>query len=267
MKKLAISAMVVGYNEAHLLSKCFNSINFCEEILYADLGSTDNSLSIADIFKVKSYNFPKAPSGEYIQSELINLTTYDWVIFIDPDEFVDESLQLQIINEFQEISRNPLIGAVKVPWQFYFKKHKLNGTVWGGKNQKYLLVNKKRFEFLPITHYGRKLKDGFINYDISLNKSCTNVLHHYWMNSLKVFLQKHKRYLKNEGKDNYNAGIRVGIKKVLKTPFIEFYQSFISMKGYKDGFTGLFLSSFWAFYKMYVALDIYRIKKNKNIAQ
>lgn len=261
--KLPISVMVVGYNEASLLTQCFSSINFCDEIFYADLGSRDNSIQIAEQFGAKIYQRSKVPSGEYIQSEIVNYTKHEWVIFIDPDERVDETLKTQIFNEFEHIISNDKIGAVIVPWQFYFKTHQLRGTVWGQKNQKELLVNKNRFNFLPITHYGRKLKDEFINYDISLNNSCTNVLHHYWMNSLKVFLQKHKRYLKNEGADNYNAGIRVGIKKVLETPFKEFYHSFINKKGYKDGFTGLFLSSFWAYYKTHIALDILQIQNKK----
>lgn len=38
--KLAISDMVVGFIEGLFLEQCLNSICFCDEILYADLGST-----------------------------------------------------------------------------------------------------------------------------------------------------------------------------------------------------------------------------------
>lgn len=265
IKKLPISAMIVGYNEEKFLLACLKSINFCDEIFYTDLGSTDDSIKIAEQHKAKIFYRDRAnvPSCEMVQTELVNYTKNDWVIFIDPDEVVDNDLQQQIINEFEKITADNLIGAVRVPWQFYYKKKKLLGTVWGGSNKKYFLVNKQRFDFLPIIHYGRTLKKGYRSYDMLENEHKTNVLHHYWMNSLKVFLQKHKRYLKNEGTDNYNAGIRVGIKKVLETPFKEFYQSFINKKGYKDGFTGFFLSSFWAYYKTHIAVDILQIQNKK----
>ncbi len=266
MNKLSITAMVVGYNEALFLDGCLQSINFCDEIFYTDLGSTDNSINIAGQYNARIYSRDRAtvPSCEIVQAEVVHYTKNDWVIFIDPDEVVDKDLQKQIIDEFTKISFSETIGAVTVPWQFYFKKRKLSGTVWGGSNKKYFLVNKHRFDFLPIIHYGRILKQEFTCYDILENENKTNVLHHYWMNTLKVFLQKHRRYLKNEGKDNYNAGIRVGIKKVFFTPFQEFYESFVNKKGYKDGLTGLFLSSFWAYYKTHIALDILRIQKQKN---
>lgn len=257
--------MIVGYNEALLLTACLQSINFCDEIFYTDLGSTDNSIKIAEQYKAKIYYRDRAnvPSCEMVQTEIVNYTKNDWVIFIDPDERVDETLKKQIFNEFDNIITNNKIGAVIVPWKFYFKMHQLRGTVWGQNNQKELLVNKNRFHFLPITHYGRKLKKGFLNYTILPNSSSTNILHHYWMNSINTFLKKHNRYLKNEGRDNYNAGIRVGLKKVLMTPLKEFYQSFINKKGYKDGFTGLFLSIFWAYYKTHIAIDILKIQKKK----
>ena len=258
--------MIVGYNEATLLDACFKSIDFCDEIFYTDLGSTDDSINIALKYTPHILRRDKksVPFCEKVQSEVVNYLKNDWVIFIDPDEMVDKDLQTQIILNFEKITLNPLIGALYVPWQFYFRRKKLIGTVWGGKNKKYFLVNKKRFDFLTIAHYGRKLKEGFISKEIILNNDETNVLHHYWMSSLKVFLQKHRRYLKNEGNNNYNAGIRVGIKQVTMIPFKEFYNSFINKKGYKDGFTGLFLSSFWAYYKTHIALDILRIQKQKN---
>ncbi len=262
INKLPISAMIVGYNEEKLLPKCLASIDFCDEILYTDLGSTDNSIKIAEQYKATIYKRNKAnvPSCEMVQTEVVNYTKNDWVVFIDPDEVVDKDLQQQIRNEFDKISKSGIIGAVTVPWQFYFKNKKLLGTVWGGSNKKFFLVNKYRFDFLPIIHYGRILKKEFSNFDIIENKNKTNILHHYWMNSYEVFLQKHKRYLKNEGKDNYNAGIRMGIKKTILTPFSAFIESFINRKGYKDGFAGLFLSIFWAYYKTHIALNILQIQ-------
>jgi glycosyltransferase involved in cell wall biosynthesis len=170
--------MVVGYNEAHLLNRCFSSLIFCDEIIYTDLGSSDSSLEIARNFETKIYQRTLAPSGEYIQSEIVHFTKNKWVIFLDPDEAIDPTLAEQIIREFNSISGRNEVGAVLVPWQFYFKKSKLNGTVWGGNNSKYLLVHKERFDFLPVTNYGRKIKEGFQTLIIKPDTHVANVLHH-----------------------------------------------------------------------------------------
>jgi hypothetical protein len=137
----------------------------------------------------------KVPSGEFIQTEVVEYLKNDWVIFIDPDEVIDISLATCLFSVFRTCASDQTIGAITVPWQFYFKTHKLLGTIWGGCNQKYLLVNRKRFSFLPITHYGRVLKKGFREIPVILNSTETNLLHHYWMNSYTVFLKKHQRYL------------------------------------------------------------------------
>lgn len=257
--------MVVGYNEAHFLEQCFGSLSFCDEIIYTDLGSTDNSLIIAGKYATQIYKRDKAtiPSCEMVQTEVIQFTKNDWVIFIDPDEKIAPSLSNQIIEEFEIIKSDSSIGSVRVPWQFYFNKRKLKGTVWGGINKKYLLVNKHRFEFLPIVHYGRRLKEGFQNYEVGYDEKKFNVLHHYWMSSYKVFIRKHLRYLKNESIDNYNLGLRVGKKALIYTPFQSFSNSFFKSKGYKDRFLGFLLSVFWACYRTKIAVDVFRLQYKK----
>lgn len=249
MTKLPISVMIVGYNESRFLSNCFKSINFCNEIVYIDLGSTDNSLIIARAYASQIYLRSKVPSCEMIQTEIVNYLTNDWVIFIDPDENVDVVLAEEIQARYLTFVKDDKLGGVTVPWQFYFKRHKLKGTVWGGVNHKYLLVNRHRFSFDPVIHYGRKLKDDFIQYTIESNSAKNNVLHHYWMEDFRVFVKKHLRYVRNEGKDKYDLGIRTSWKNVLLAPSKEFYRSFFTLKGYKDGFIGLALSVFWALYQ------------------
>lgn len=253
--------MIVGLNEEKLLPACFQSVSFCDDIHYTDLGSTDGSIKISEQFANHIYHRKPVPSCEMIQTEVVNYIKNDWVIFIDPDEVVDETLANDVLAKFDEIKTGKSIGAIRVPWQFYFKRIRLSGTVWGGKNQKFFLVHKDRFAFEPIVHYGRKLQPGFVAVDIPLNKNETNVLHHYWMNSWKIFIKKHRRYLINEGKDRYNLGVRTTLKAVMLTPYYELKRSFWTLKGRKDGLLGLFLSAFWAWYETSAVWSLYKIQK------
>ncbi len=250
--------MVVGYNEAHFLDACLSSVSFCDEIFYTDLGSTDDSIAIAEKYSATIFHREKVPSCEFIQAEMVHKLKNDWVIFIDPDERIDINLKADIEQRFEEFQHNELLGAVYVPWLFYFKKRRLNGTIWGGKNEKVLLVNRKRFHFKPIVHFGRALAEGFTALSIPYNND--NCLHHYWMNSYKVFMAKHRRYLKNEAKDRFALGARKNLLEVVQTPFKEFNISFFKMKGYKDGLNGFFLSVFWAWYNSVISIGLYKIK-------
>lgn len=262
-RKYPISAMVVGYNEDKLLPACLESISFCDDIHYTDLGSTDGSLKVAERYANHIYHRAPVPSCEMIQTEVVHYTKNDWVIFIDPDEVADPSLTKELLVKFDEISADENTGAVKVPWQFYFKRTKLHGTIWGGRNQKFFIVNKHRFAFDPVVHYGRKLKPGYIASTIDLNKQGTNILHHYWMNSWKIFIRKHRRYLINEGMDRFNLGTRTTLKDLLLTPYREFKKSFWTLTGYKDGLLGFFLSLFWAWYQTCATADLYKIQRRQ----
>ncbi len=264
--KLPVSAMVVGYNEGYLLDNCLSSLFFCDEIIYTDLGSIDNSISIAQKYCSQVYSRNIVPSGEYIQAEIVRLVKNDWVVFLDPDEVVDLSLVSLLKENFKTISDSNVIGAVIVPWLFYFNGRPLKGTIWGGMNTKYFLVNRNRFEFSPVTHYGRKLIEGFESLRVPPNTSSTNVLHHYWMKDYRMFFKKHFRYLKKEGKDQYELGVRFrGVQYTLLIPFREFINSYVKCAGYKDGLIGLFLSLFWAFYQSYIAVDILMIQFKKRL--
>jgi hypothetical protein len=255
---MKLSALVVGRNEAYRLNNCFQSLDFCDEILYADLDSSDNSIEVAERFNCRVFNYKNfGPSCEYTQADLIKHVKNDWVIMVDPDEVVDVTLVKDIKDALRQIQFDNTVGDIYVPWQFYFGRKRLKGTVWGYNKSKGIVVNKDRYEILPITHYGRRLKKGFKSYYI--NPTGSNVLHHYWMDNTTTFIAKHRKYLKDEGLDRYNLGQRVSIAGITYDVFKQFLYSFFIVRGYKDGLTGLFLSVFWTWYSLRSNLSLYRV--------
>jgi glycosyltransferase involved in cell wall biosynthesis len=256
--KLPISAIVVGYNESKTLAKALESIKFCEEILYVDLGSNDNSVKIASLFTNNIVNYHLVPSGEYAHARFVPTLKNDWVLYIDPDEELDPELIKEFYKIYPSIEKSNAIASVSVPWIFYFKKFKLIGTPWGINNYKPILANRQRFFFEPITHYGRRNKNGYTTFQITNTNA---VLHHFWVQSVRLFLSKHFRYLKKEGTDRYNMGKRTNVFKVLLCPFKEFNYSFFTCLGYKNNFLGLFLSFFWSFYQFFADLSLYLKQK------
>jgi glycosyltransferase involved in cell wall biosynthesis len=258
--KLPISAIVVGYNEAHLLDECLSSITFCDEILYFDLNSSDNSIEIATKCHAKVKKHDRVPGCEWIHSSFADKTTNEWVLITDPDEVIDCAL----VEELKDIFKNglhPEVGAIIVPCVFYFKQLKLKGTAWGGVNNRVLIANNKRFDFSNHVHVGRNLKKGFRYLELSFTQA--NVVHHYWMQGYKKLFAKHSRYLKNEGEARYSIGHRTSFKEIAFEPWRQFVFSFITKKGHRDGLTGLFLSLFWAWYQTFALISLYKVQKKQ----
>jgi hypothetical protein len=260
MKKLPISAIVVGFNEGDLLSSCFQGISFCDQILYFDLGSTDNSIEIASVYNVEIVHHVKVPGCEWIHAEYANKTKNEWVLITDPDEVIDPLLAEEI-NELFQNGISSEIGSILAPITYYFKNHRLLGTPWGGNKSKVLVVNNKRFDFLPNVHLGRILKDGYKSISV---KHCDSVeIHHYWMRDFSSLFEKHLRYLVNEGKSRYVSGFRTNIVLVVIEPFKQFMYSFFYKKGYKDGLLGFSLSVFWAWYQTRALFALLLVQSNK----
>jgi hypothetical protein len=254
--QLPISAIVVGYNEADLLRRSLPKLSFCKEILYFDLGSKDDSRDLADTLGAQVILHEKVDSCEWVHVGYANKTKYEWVLITDPDEILSDELITDIATLFHGDLLDEKVGAVTAPWIFYFKGKQLNGTNWGGIKSRILLVNNKRFEFLGLIHLGRRVLDTYKTYDIPYTGK--NYIQHYWMVSYRSFLEKHLRYLRNEGEARYKTGKKTTIKEILKQPYRSFRYSYLASKGYNDGFTGLFLSLFWAWYESSALIRNYR---------
>ena len=255
--KLPISAIVVGLNEGELLRKSLPKLNFCDEILYFDLGSNDYSIKIAEDNHATVINHERVLMCECIHSKYYKITKHQWVLIIDPDEILSEELVKQVENTFTSgLEKQTDIGCISVPWIFFFKKKKLKGTVWGGTKSKILLINNQRFDFRPLVHVGRELQVGYKSMEIPFEGN--NQINHYWMTSFSSLFEKHKRYLKNEGEARYKTGQKTTLLKIVLEPVRAFKTCYIDRKGYKDGFIGIFLSLFWCWYQTTSAIQLYK---------
>jgi glycosyltransferase involved in cell wall biosynthesis len=259
MNKLPVSAFIVSRNEGHLLEDCIKSIVFCNEIIVVNLESIDNTVTIAEKYGAKVLTMPTIPIIEIIHHKYINITKNDWVLITDPDEVASVELINELKAYFISLDDSMSIGVIDVPLIFFFKKHALRGTSWGGVKYRTYLIHKKRFIFKPIVHSGRVLSEGYAKHIIVHNGK--NHIHHFWMSGYGQIFEKHLRYLKSEGKSRFDRGQNTSIKQILITPFRQFSNSYFYLKGFKDGFIGLFLSLFRAWYFTSANIELYKYQR------
>ncbi len=259
-RKISISALITGCNEGYLLEDCLKSISFCEDINYIDLESNDNSKDIAKSLGANVIEHERVPMVEIIHEEFYHKTRYDWILIIDPDERISPELQDEVISYFNT-GIPESVGAVLVPCIYYYKKHPLKGTRWGGLHTRMLLFHRDKCRMTGIVHAGRTVLPPYEPYFIPYTGK--NVDHHFWMVSFSQLREKHLRYLKKEAESRNFMGFVASKKNILKRPFRAFYSCFFKMKGYKDGFYGLLLSFFWAWYDTCAEIRLYKYQKQQ----
>jgi hypothetical protein len=254
--KLPISAIVIGLNEGHLLRSCLPPLSRCDEVLYFDLGSSDDSIALARASGAKVIEHPRVPCCEEIHALHARNTKHEWVLITDPDEVISDELMAEVSALFTSGRLNSRIGAVQAPILFYFGQQPLRGTPWGGANQRILLVHNQRFVFTPTVHVGRTIKPGYDYLRIDSGEG--RIIHHYWMQGYRQLLKKHLRYLQKEGGARYAKGKRTNALRILLEPVRAFRHAFLRCAGYRDGLLGLLLSVFWAWYQTSAELALRR---------
>lgn len=254
---IEVTAVVVGLNEGKLLGNCLASLNFCTEVIYLDLGSSDNSIKVAESFpNVSSRVIDRVPAVEKIHSELKKYTQAEWVLIIDPDEVIDPELCLQLTKELNNSDLSNNVGAIEVPEVYYFKGKQLKGGIWGGTKYRTLIVNQQGFNFTNSVHSGRHLKPGFVSH--RLVQAGNNLIHHYWSNSYMQLIRKHNRYLKMEGPVRFANGQRIQEIELPGVPVNEFKSAYFTLEGKRDGFRGLLLAALWGWYQWEASKALYR---------
>ena len=94
-----VSVVILTINEATNIARCLRALDWCEDVVLVDSGSTDQTLSIARevrpdvrIFEHDFEDFGQQRNFALDQTGL----PYEWVLFLDADEVCPPELAVQI---------------------------------------------------------------------------------------------------------------------------------------------------------------------------
>lgn len=243
--RLPITAIVASHDEARLLPACLAGLAFCDELIVIDIASSDDTRAVAERYGARVIEHPWVPIVEQAREQAIREARHDWLLIRDPDEVIPPALTRDLREVFGTLE--PDVGLVVAPTQRYFGPDPLRGTVWGGVKRDRLLAKRGLVEFPTAVH--RRLLRGADVRVVEIPFGGDNAILHYWVSGYRVFLERHLRYLRQEGSGRADAGEITGPRAAALTPFHAFRESFLRERGYRDGFRGLVLSAAWAVYR------------------
>jgi len=236
--RLPITAIVVSRNEAHHLPDCLSTLRFCKQIIVVDLESTDGSATIAGRYADMVLPHPVSPIVEPVRCFAAQYATYDWLLFVDPDERYLPSL---VPDMAHAVKCYPSAGIIELPMHYYFKRKRLTCTAWGKQTHyRPALVHRRRCRIRPLILRGFELLDGYERKQVAATSD--NHILHYWMDSYGQLISKHARYVTQQGKAMYKTGKRFGLDLLIREPIVEFRRNLIERNGLKGGFRGIILS-------------------------
>jgi len=254
IKKIPLTAIIPTLNESENIEAAIKSVQFADEIIIIDSYSTDNTVLLAEKFRVRILQ-RKFDDFSSQKNYAISKAKHDWIFILDADERLTTQLKNEIISATIETNTKDAY------WMFrenYFAKKRINFSGW--QNDKVMRL------------FDRKLckYDGLVHEEI-INKGTsgyfTGKMLHYSCESKEEFKTKIEKYAELKSKELYSKRIKPSFFHFYIKPIYRFFYHYFLKFGFLDGKSGFYIASINAYgIKMrYKELQKkYREEKNVN---
>lgn len=235
-----ISAMINTYNEEKNIIDCLKALQWVDEIVVVDSGSTDQTVEMARQYAHKVVSVSPGDFSQ-IRNEGLQYITGDWVLIVDADERITKELQAEIKKTLIE---NPMEVGFFIPRKNFFMEYWIKNCGWYPDYVLRLFKNSPQHQFSGRVHESVILQ--------GKTSKLSNPLIHYTYESLEQYLTKFNRYTTLAAKMMEEKGRKANVMHLLVRPPLEFIKMFIGKAGFKDGIYGLmiaYMSSMYIFVK------------------
>jgi glycosyltransferase involved in cell wall biosynthesis len=234
-----VSAVISAFNEEKNIERCLKSLSFANELVVVDNNSSDGTLEIAKKYTAKVFSQKNNPAKIDLQKNFgFEKATGDWILSIDADEEVSKELAEEIK---EVIKKKDAVNGYWIPRKNIIFGKFIEHTGWFPDPQLRLFKKGKGKYVKAHMHEPIKL-EGESAY---LKEFLT---HHHYETIAQFIRRTVDVYAPNEAKDYLDKGYQFSYFDAIRFPLNEFISRFFARKGYQDGFHGLMLSLFMAFY-------------------
>lgn len=126
---IRISGCVISLNEADRIERCLKSMDFCDELLVLDSGSTDDTCEIAKSLgaRVEHQDF----LGHRAQKQrAVDLATHDWILSLDCDEALSSDLRAELETVLAHRIPDQVVGYSMPRRNVYLGRAMRHGAFW-----------------------------------------------------------------------------------------------------------------------------------------
>lgn len=259
-RKATIAAVIVTYNEERYIRGCLESVKWLDEIIVADMCSSDKTVEIAREYTDKII---QANTGPQPRTNMgIDRATSDWIIKINAKERITEPLKKEII---ERINSNEEYVGYHIPRQNYFY-----GRFIEEKPGPLYLFKKGAGRFPCICDHEKIPLRGKIGY-------LQNFKIHYSAIKIEDIVDKGNSYTSRDAKIVFAGNPtafgckfpvhRANLFNLLYRTAWGFFSSYFLSKGYRHGMHGLIISVFGAFWNFMEIAKLWELqyKQQHNI--
>jgi glycosyltransferase involved in cell wall biosynthesis len=235
-----ISGVIMARNEETNIEDAIKSLNFTDQIVVTDTGSTDNTLELAKKAGAEVYHIEFAGFGKSKQKSL-EYCDGEWIIFLDADERVSPELAKKLKSI---VESNTSIDGYKLNRLTYFLGKPIKHSGW---YPDYVT----RFFKKDKGKFNNKMVHESIEIEGEVGR-VDEVIEHYSYKNLEQYIDKANEYSTLSALEMAEEGKRFGLINLIFRPIFIFFKMFVIKLGFLDGLRGFLLavlSSYHVFLK------------------
>lgn len=228
---MRISVLVITKNEEASIGRCLRSVDWADEVIVLDSGSTDRTVEIAAALNARTSVTTDWPGFGPQKNRALALATGDWVLSLDADEWVTPELRDEIRGVIAG-SGGP--GAFRLPRLSSFCNRQMRHSGWW-PDYVVRLFRRNAARFTDDIVHERVSVEGPIG-------TLTHPLLHETYVNLEEMLEKLNNYSSLGARILRERAVRGGLTKAVLHGLGAFIRTYLLRRGFLDGREGFMLA-------------------------
>ncbi len=251
---MQISVVIITLNASQTLESCLQSCQQFTEIIVLDSGSTDNTINIAKQYGAKVHQHNWLGFGRQKQLA-VSLASNDWVLCLDADEWLSQSLQDELKTLDNPTQANTVFALPRCNrFMGKFLRHGEGYPDWCIR-----LFNKKQARWSNdsvheiVEHSGKVIK-------------LKHKLMHESGEKISHYLEKQNRYTDLQAEILFKKGKKVSSYSAISSAVFRFIKFYLIKRGFLDGLPGLIhilIGCGNSLFKYIKLMELQRLNKEK----
>lgn len=235
---MKLSAVIITKDVARDLRRCLASLDFVDEIVVLDSGSSDETVAVAEAAGANVFHSTDWPGFGPQRQRAQQYAQGEWLLWVDADEVITPALKASIINALDNdkdgtVYRFNRLSQFLGQWIYHSGWHP-DRIVRLYRQDEYHYDDAQVHE--KVACAGAKVVD------------LPGILEHYTCQDLAQFQQKQLRYARQWAEQRAARGKKAGLASILVRPAFRFIRQYLLKGGFLDGLGGFVLAKLEAQY-------------------